>query len=442
MLTTIVAFLVALGLLITFHELGHYWAARRCGVKVLRFSVGFGKPVWIRRDRNGTQWAISAIPLGGYVKMQDEADKDSLPGEAFNEQPVWNRFFIVAAGPLANFILAILVYTALNLMGSEEPMPYLAQPPSGTLAAQAGIQAQDLILSVNGEPVKSWPQARWLLVDQSMHGGVATLELESGGRHFVREIHFPGVTGDTEVEKSDPLAEAGLALATSGVRIGGVQPGSAGEAAGLAAGDIVLSVDSHPVSDVRQFINYVSERPDQNLTIVVQRDNVTRTVLAHPARVELEDGRIVGRLGVAVSAVIPMVHVEYGVLESFWKSIVRTLDTAWFSLKMLGKMVVGDVSFKNLSGPVTIADYAGQSARMGFETYLGFIALVSISIGVLNLLPIPMLDGGHLAFYMYEIVTGSPAPERWLAIGQRAGAALLACLMCLAIFNDFVRLLG
>lgn len=448
MLTTIISFLIALGVLITFHELGHYWAARRCGVKVLRFSVGFGKPIWSRVDRNGTEWAVAAIPLGGYVKMLDNAEQareEGLPyrdGETFSQKSVWNRFFIVAAGPVANFILAAVIYAALSVVGTQEPAAILAQPPAGTPAAQAGIQESDRLVSVNGQSVQSWPQARWLLLDQTMSGGTVTLGIDSAGRVSERQITLPGLAPDAQAERDDPLAQVGLTLAPGPVLLGQAQPGSAAERAGLQPDDVVTSIGSIMQPDVLAFIDYVERHADQSIEIGVRRGNTDLMIQATPTRTTAQDGREVGRLGISVSSMVPMVTVEHGVIESLWNGVTRTFETAWFSLKMLGKMVIGDVSLKNLSGPVTIADYAGQSARIGLVAYLSFIALVSVSIGVLNLLPIPMLDGGHLAFYTLEMIRGKPAPERWLEVGQRAGVAVLAGLMSVALFNDLARLLS
>ena len=434
--------------MITFHELGHYWAARRCGVKVLRFSVGFGKAIWTRTDRHGTEWAVSAIPLGGYVKMLDDAGPEhkaaQSPGrsEAFNQQPVWNRFFIVAAGPVANFILAAIIYAGISAVGTQEPQALLAQPLAGTPAAQAGLMENDRLVAVNGQAVQSWPQARWLLMNPSISGGTVSLGVESRGRVSERVLVLAGIDGSSSARDEDPLLSSGLALAPGQVRLGEARPNSAALLAGLSAGDVITSVDGIQDPDVLTFVRYIERHPDEQIVIGLRRGQTDLLIRATPARVKLPDGKEVGRLGVPVSAIVPMVTIEQGVLGSLWGGVTRTLETAWFSLKMLGKMIVGEVSLNNLSGPVTIADYAGQSARIGLVSYLGFIALVSVSIGVLNLLPIPMLDGGHLAFYTLEIIRGKPAPARWFEVGQRAGVAVLAGLMSLAIFNDLARLLS
>jgi regulator of sigma E protease len=442
MITTILAFLIALGILITFHELGHYWAARRCGVKVLRFSVGFGKPLFKRMDRHGTEWVVAGIPLGGYVKMQQEAPADASPeqrAQAFETQPVRNRFFIVAAGPMANFILAAVLYACLSWVGTQEPAPILAQPPESTIAHQVGVQSGDRVTSVNGQPVVSWGQVRWHLLQQSVAGGEVTLILDRYGRQIEKTMTFSGIGAQPE---ADGLAKAGVLLAGGQPRIGQVQPSGSGQRAGLMSGDVVLAVGSVSEPDVRTFIETIRDHPEQSLTMSVMRNGAPLTISVTPEAHRLDDATVIGRIGVAVNSDIPMVTIEHGVFGGLWEGVARTFNTAWFSLKMLGKMITGDVSWKNISGPVTIADYAGQTAKMGLTAYIAFLALVSVSIGVLNLLPIPMLDGGHLMFYLIEMVRGKPAPERWLDVGHRAGVVVLAGLMTLAIFNDLTRLLS
>lgn len=442
MITTILSFLVALGILITFHELGHYWAARRCGVKVLRFSVGFGKPLWRRVDKNGTEWAVAGIPLGGYVKMLDEPAPDadpSAPKVDFSSQPVRNRFFIVAAGPMANFILAAFLYACLSWVGSEEPAPILAAPTANSAAQIAGIQAGDRIISVDGQTVASWRDVRWQMLDQSVSGGRVDLMVERFDRQTPISLFMPSSGAEPEI---DALAIAGVGLKTGLPIIGQVQGNGVGAAAGLQAGDIVQSIGDLLEPDVRQMIDLVQMSAGEALPLTIRRAGELLTLSVVPQSTPLSDGQTVGRIGVSLGSDVPMVTVQYGPIDSLWQGSVRTVETAWFSLKMLGKMVTGAVSWKNISGPVTIADYAGQTARIGLASYIAFMALVSVSIGVLNLLPIPMLDGGHLMFYVIEIVRGKPAPAKWLEVGQRAGMVVLAGLMTLAIFNDLTRLLS
>ncbi|WP_419343190.1 RIP metalloprotease RseP [Achromobacter sp. PD1] len=441
MLFTLLAFAVALGSLIIFHELGHYWVARLCGVKVLRFSVGFGKVILRRTDRHGTEWAVSALPLGGYVKMQDDPPAGASPAEvagAFNSKPVGQRIAIVAAGPIFNLILAVFLYAGLNMAGTEEPVAVIAQPAADTPAARAGLLSGDRILAINGEEVASWSDARWRLMDVMATGGSARIEVKTpAGAVQQRELVLPSNTMDPA--GGDPLAAAGVRLAQPKPAVRVVNDGGEGQAAGLRAGDLVLAVNGVPTPDTSALVRQIQESAGKTLAMTLARDGANVSLNVTP-RAETVNGRVIGRLGVQLGGDIPMVTVRYGVFESLWKGAVRTWDTAWFSLRMMGRMVTGDVSWRNVSGPVTIADYAGQTARIGIVAYIAYIALISISLGVLNLLPIPMLDGGHLLYYLVEIVRGSPPPARWIDIGQRAGIGLLASLMGLALFNDFTRL--
>lgn len=442
MITTILSFLFALGILITFHELGHYWAARRCGVKVLRFSVGFGKPLWRRVDKNGTEWAVAGIPLGGYVKMQDEPAPDADPAAPkvdFSSQPVRNRFFIVSAGPMANFILAAFLYAGLSWVGSEEPAPILAAPAANSAAQMAGIQVGDRVISVDGQPVTSWRDVRWQMLDQSVSGGRVELTVDRFDRKMPITLILPASGAEPD---TDALALAGIGLDSGLPQIGQVQSGGAAAAAGLKTGDIVQSIGPLNEPGVRQMIELVQMSAGESLPLTINRAGALLNLSIVPQATPNDDGQNVGRIGVSLGSDVPMVTVQHGPIDSLWQGSVRTFETAWFSLKMLGKMVTGAVSWKNISGPVTIADYAGQTARVGLASYIAFIALVSVSIGVLNLLPIPMLDGGHLMFYVIEMVRGKPAPAKWMEVGQRAGVFVLAGLMTLAIFNDLTRLLS
>ena len=443
MLFTLLAFAVALGLLITFHELGHYWVARRCGVRVLRFSIGFGKVLVRRVDRNGTEWALSAIPLGGYVKMLDDVPEGATPqqaAEAFNQKSVGKRFAIVVAGPVANLILAALLYAVLGMTGTQEPAPIIAAPPANSMAAQAGFQAGDRIASVDGKPVQSWNEVRWTLLDALTSGGNVDISvLTALGENRERRLALDAA--EVRPEGEDLMRQAGLALATPRPKITQVMAGGAGEAAGLRPDDIIVSAGALKDPGPSALIKEIQAQPDTPIALGVLRDGTSLSVSVTPRLERADDGSQVARIGVALGADFPMVTVRYGVVESLGRGISRTVDTAWFSLKMMGRMIVGDVSVKNISGPVTIADYAGQTARIGLAAYIGFLALISVSIGVLNLLPIPMLDGGHLMFYIMEMVRGKPVPDKWLESGQRIGLALLAALMGLAFFNDFSRLL-
>ena len=441
MLFTLLAFIVALGILITFHELGHYWVARLCGVRVLRFSVGFGKVLARRTDRHGTEWAISAIPLGGYVKMQDDPPAGAsraVAAQSFNTQPVGRRIAIVAAGPLFNLVLAVVLYAGLNLAGTQEPAPVLGPPAAGTPAAQAGFHGGDRILAIDGRQVASWNDARWRLLDVLSAGGQAQVDVRTAdGAAQQRALRVPGNRMDPA--EGDPLAETGLRLAQPKPVVRGVVAGGEGERAGLRDGDRIVGAGEVRDPDTGELVHIIQQHAGQPLALTLLREGARVSLTVVP-RAETEQGQTIGRIGVQLGGDLPMVTVRYGVFESIGRAAVRTWDTAWLSLRMMGRMVIGEVSWRNISGPVTIADYAGQTARIGIAAYVAYLALISISLGVLNLLPIPMLDGGHLLYYLVEIVRGSPPPDRWIDIGQRAGIGLLAGLMGLALFNDFARL--
>lgn len=441
MIFTLVAFVVALGLLITFHELGHYWVARRCGVRVLRFSVGFGRVLVRKTDRHGTEWALSAIPLGGYVKMLDEPERadGGDAGQAFNRQPVGKRFAIVAAGPLANLLLAAVLYAALNLAGTQEPAAVLAAPVANTPAALAGVQAGDRIVGVNGSVVRSWGEARWELLDAVTSGGSVSLQVE-GENGASRQHTLTLQAASIEPDNADMMADAGLELAIPRPLVRQVVAGGAGEQAGLQEDDVIIAAGPLNEPSGAELVEYIQSQAGSPLALTVLRNGAPLTVELTPQSQADASGKQVGRIGVMLGADFPMVTVRYGLLDSVSRGVMRTADTVWFSLKMMGRMVTGDVSVRNISGPVTIADYAGQTARIGLAAYIGFLALISVSIGVLNLLPIPMLDGGHLMFYIIEILRGKPLPQQWLETGQRVGLGLLAALMGLAFFNDFSRL--
>ena len=446
MLVTVLAFLVTLGVLITFHELGHYWVARWCGVRVLRFSVGFGRVLIKRVDRHGTEWALSAIPLGGYVKMLDEtsasnrghdANTDKLrPSESFNAQPVSRRFAIVAAGPVFNLLLAALLYALLNFLGTQEPAAVLATPTPQSSAAVAGLQSGDRILGVDDRSIRSWSELRWALLQKVGEGGTIDLTIEQRGATLNRTLQMPTLADPSAV---DPLRLLGLRLATGVPIIRGVVPESVGAAGGLRVGDRILGVQQRADLDVGQLIQFIQQHPDKPVQLELERESHKLSITLIPTPTTQTDGQVIGRIGVQLGGDPEMVTVSYGPLDSLVNGIVKTFDTAWFSLRMMGKMIVGEVSVKNISGPVTIADYAGQSAKIGWVAFVGYLALVSVSLGVLNLLPIPMLDGGHLLYYLIEIVRGSPLPERFMEWGQKIGFGLLSALMMLALFNDSMR---
>ena len=442
------AFIVALGVLIVVHEFGHYLAARLCNVRVLRFSVGFGRALatW-RLGRDATEWTIAAVPFGGYVKMLDEREAPVDPRDAhraFNRQGVGRRFFIVIAGPVFNFLFAIAVYAGLYMYGLPEARPVLAAPAAGTLAQAAGFSGGDTVRAVAGDPVATWQDLRWRVLQGALQR--ETLNFEVANARGDISMHVLDLRGfpSQEVE-SDTLEKIGLRLYRPPLDpvIGRVVAGGAADRAGLQPGDRVTHVDGAPVATWEQLVLAIRGRPGAGLRATVERGGAPIAVELVPDAAN-ENGARIGRIGVAPR--IPaaesdriVVRVRYGPLESLAKATVKTWDISVFSLKMLGKMLIGEVSWKHLSGPVTIADYAGQSAQMGWLSFVTFLALISISLGVLNLLPIPLLDGGHLMYYSVEIIKGSPVSERAMELGQRVGLALLLFVMAFAFYNDFNR---
>lgn len=444
LLYTILAFLLALGPLIVLHELGHYLVARLCGVKVLRFSVGMGRVVWSRRfGRDQTEWALSILPLGGYVKMLDSRDPETAPKDEselhreFTRQSVWRRIAIVGAGPLANFLVAIALMTALFMHGVEEPSARLRTAPEGTAAQVAGVRGGDTVVAVNGDPVRSWADLRWQIVQATVNKRAARLELraQDGGTYHAtipRER-----IGQLDVE-GDVARELGLDLWRDRARIEKVLPGGPGERAGLQAGDLVLRADGKAVEDGLAFSETMRAAGGRTVRLDVERAGRVLPLAVTP-ELDAASGRGVAR--VMLAQPVEMVTVRSGPFDALARGVERTWETSVMTVRMIGRMIVGEASWKNVTGPITIADYAGQTARIGPATYLQFIAFISISLGVMNLLPIPVLDGGHLLYYSLEVLTGRPLPARVGEYAQRFGIGLLFMLMALAVFNDLVRLL-
>lgn len=444
-LTTILAFLLALGLLIVVHELGHFWVARRCGVKVLRFSVGFGRPIarWVRGpDR--TEWVISAVPYGGYVRMLDE--REAEPGSiiapadlprAFNRQSVARRAAIVAAGPLANLLFAVLIYALINMIGTPDLPSVVGQPQAGTPAAQAGLSDGDQVLRVDGRTIRSWSELRWSLLEHAAERARPQLLVrDADGAQRSLRIDLSGV--DTDHIESDWFSRIGIRPGDAEAVVRALAPGDPAAQAGLKTGDRVLAIDEVPVKSAADVSRLVRAAPHRELHFRIERDGRRIEVAITPVEVTLGKGQHIGRVGIDFRNAV---MVRYGPVQAFTHALDKTWDTSTFSLKMLGRMVTGHASWRNLSGPVTIADVAGQSARIGPIAYLNFLALVSISLGVLNLLPVPVLDGGHLLYYAIEVAKGSPPPPMWLEVGQRLGIGLLVILTALALYNDLTRLL-
>ena len=452
MLQTVVAFLATIGILVTFHEFGHYLAGRLLGVKVLRFSIGFGKPLFLRRlGRDQTEWTIAAIPLGGFVRFLDERETpegETIPeaevGRAFNRQAVWKRLLIVAAGPVANLLLAVLLYAGLYVNGVDGLRPVLAAPPAATPAATAGFADRDEIVALDGRNIESWQELRWRLLRVS-GAPAADVTVRRGGQTLTRHLDLGSLTAsDWEGPFLDTLGLK-LYLPSAPPAVMRVLDGRAGAAAGLRADDILLAIDDQPMTGVGEARRIIAAHPDQPLRFRISRAGNTIELTGTPD-VRTVDGKTIGQLGVDLGPnpaafASYRVRTQYGVVDALARGAQKTWELSVFSLKMLGRIVIGEASLKNISGPLTVADYAGQSAQQGAATFILYLVVISISLGVLNLLPIPLLDGGHLLYYMVEIIKGSPLSDRTLQMGQQAGMFLLAALMALALYNDLFRLL-
>jgi len=456
---TIVAFIVALGLLIAVHEYGHYRVAVACGVKVLRFSVGFGKALFTwkaRKPRPGqdTEFVIGAFPLGGFVKMLDEREAPVDASErhrAFNNQPLKSRVAIVAAGPLANLLLAILLYAIVNWTGVQEPQPVLGSPVAGSLAAEVGLRGGERVqgAALEGdavEPVRSFEELRWLLTRGALDGRDVRMTLAREGSGGRSEVLLPLSRLDTRDADAQLLRKVGIVAPWSPPVLGEVMAGGAAERAGLRKGDLVLRVNQQPVGDAQQLRDLIRTQVQGGRGLAatwdVERQGQRLQLQVTPDVVSAQGGGSFGRIAAYVGAPPAMVTVRHGPVEGLWKGVEKTWEVSALTLRMMGRMVIGQASVKNLSGPLTIADYAGKSASMGLTQYLLFLALISVSLGVLNLLPLPVLDGGHLMYYLWEAVTGRSISEAWMERLQRGGVAVLLVMMSIALFNDVARFFG
>jgi len=457
-LQTALAFIVCLGSLIIFHELGHYLVARWCGVKVLRFSVGMGKVVWSRRfGPDQTEWAVSALPLGGYVKMLDsrEADLGDLPPEdlkrEFTRQNVWKRIAIVAAGPAANFLIAIVLFAGLYMHGVEEPTSKISVRASEvataaavpTAAWSAGLRSGDVVTAVNEQPVAVWSELRWNLIQSAIDKTEARIAVERTGQGRFTFVLPAAVLATLDLEGDVP-GKLGVGVARPAPVVQEVVAGGPAARAGLLKGDLLLSVDGTPVADGIAFIDIIRAAAGKTVQVAVRRAGQELVLAMVPLAEQAKTGKgtvTVGKISAYVAQLPDMISVPSSPLAAVGKALERVWDTCTMTVKMIGKMITGEVSLKNVTGPITIADYAGQTARMGAASYLSFIAFISISLGVMNLLPIPVLDGGHLLYYSLEVLTGRSVPERFGEIAQRLGMGLLLTLMLLAVFNDVARLL-
>ena len=445
-LHTILWFLVALSVLVVVHELGHYLVARLAGVRVLRFSLGFGKTLFMRRlGRDQTEWAVCALPLGGYVKMLDEREGAVAAAEvhrSFNRAPVGRRIAIVLAGPVANFLLAIALYWVLFMHGVPALKPMIAQPLSNTPASTAGLVAGDEIIRVDDTEIQSFQDLGLALLRAGVVDKQVTLGLKDG-----RTAQLDTRAMQTDDLEQDTLPSLGITRFDPPIPpvIGTVFENGVAAKAGLISGDRLLAANGQALKSWQDWVKRVRENPGRAVSITLERQGASITLNLTPATTQ-EGAQTVGKIGAGPrvdEALFTglLTEVRYGPLDALWQGAKKTWGMSAFTLEMMGRMVLGQVSMKNLSGPLTIADFAGQSAALGWVSFIGFLALISVSLGVLNLLPIPLLDGGHLMYYISEVLTGRPVSERMMELGSRVGLTALLLLTTFALYNDLQRLL-
>lgn len=445
----LLAFVFTLGILITFHEFGHFWVARKCGVKILRFSIGFGRPLWKRCygvDR--TELVVAALPLGGYVRMLDEREAPVPEPElhrTFNRKPLAQRFAIVLAGPLFNFLFAILAYWIMYMIGFTGLKPVIGAVQPTSIAAVAGLEADEEITAVNSRQTATWSS----VVDAMISDIIAdkSVELRVRSKDALERpvrVNLQGISIDDLAEK-DLLRSMGITpkqLVLPPV-IGDLQPAGAAARAGLKSGDRIVAVDNITISEWTAFVAYIRSHPEQLLRVEISRDGQVMLLPLRPDKKDAGKGKMIGYIGAGNQLGQSLLAREsYALIPALARALTRTWDMSWLTLQMLGKILTGEASYRNLSGPVSIAQYAGESAQNGIAAFLWFLGIVSVSLGVLNLLPIPLLDGGHLMYYLVEFVRGRPVPEAVQAIGQQIGLALLLGLMVLVFYNDLSRLIG
>lgn len=449
-LISVLAFILAIGVLVTVHEFGHFWVARRLGVKVLRFSVGFGKPLWKRTAGDGTEYVIAMLPLGGYVKMLDEREMEVPESEthrAFNRKSIPVRAAVIVAGPLFNFLFAILAYWVIFMLGVPGLKPVLATPEPGTPAAVAGVRQGDELQAINAEATPTWQSATLAALDGVLDASELQLSLRRGDETLQRRLV---VTSDIS-ELTEPgalMSGLGFALDIPPLPpvLGKITPDAPAARAGLQSGDRVLSVDGRPMDSFTDLAAYVRERPGEVLDFRIRRGETELDVQVIPASIE-DQGGTIGRISAGYQ--VPDGYLQdlrteqqYSPLTALGMGALKTGEVSLLTLRMLGRMLIGDVSLKNISGPINIAQYAGFTARTGLVPFLAFLAVISVSLGVLNLLPIPILDGGHLLWLAAESVKGAPVSEHTELLGQKIGIAMLLVLMTFAFYNDITRLLN
>ncbi len=440
------SFILALAILIAVHEWGHFWVARRCGVRVERFSLGFGKVLWSRKDKQGTEFSLSLIPLGGYVKMLDERVEEvpeTLKSQAFNNKSVAQRFAIVAAGPAANFVFALFAFWVMFMLGVPTVKPVIGEITPHSAAAEAGLQSGMEILSVNRKLTGDWESVTYALVSQLGNEEVE-LEVLNQGQRLRKRLSLVGwqLSSDDETLPFAPLGFRPLAPEVT-LEVAEVVKGGSAARAGVLAGDKLVAAEEEPLQDWLDFVTLVQASPLHPLHVTIERAGVRKELILTPDKRQLKD-HDVGYVGIAPK-VIPLderyrIELRYGPLEALWAGAQKTAATMTLTLEMLGKLITGIVSLDNLSGPISIAKGAGSTASFGLVYFLGFLALVSVNLGIINLFPLPVLDGGHLMFFVIEAVTGKPVPERIQEYAFKFGAAILVCLMGIALFNDFARL--
>ncbi|MEW6982614.1 sigma E protease regulator RseP [Colwelliaceae bacterium 6471] len=442
------SFVIALGILVTVHEYGHFWVARKNGVKVERFSVGFGKPLWRKTDQQGTEYVVALIPLGGYVKMLDERVDDVKPKDrdkTFNSKSVYQRIAIIGAGPFANFIFAIFAFYLMFIIGVPSIKPVIGSISEQSIAAQAQLPENVEIVAVAGKKTIDWQDVNLALVGEIGRDSIE-ISTKTPDSQYVRKTLLNTKEWNFSPEKSSALASLGITPFVPNVSniLARVQPDSPADKFGLKVGDQLISINDVKVNDNWQmFSNEIKKFPNNEVNITIKRDGETHAILVVPGSVE-RDGKVLGYLGISPTyepwPEEYKINIEYGPVEALNQSLARTWNLVTLSFDMIGKLITGDVSVKNLSGPISIAQGAGSSAGYGFVYFLGFLALISINLGIINLLPLPVLDGGHLLYYLIELFTGKPVPENVQEMGYKFGAIALLGLMCIALFNDLSRL--